>query len=233
MFWTCVTNFLIPSSLIFFIWAMMAHHFFVNPPMCVNSRSLYFVSTSTHLTTFFRRNLKSVTIKMVFITGLFHVTISPFCVAFASAAFTTPESTKWLDWTFFFPLLNGMFQPCVYILSFERLREVFFKVICCERSKEGKRTVMALSIFQASRALSANFVHMDNMKGGFTLKPKSALKENDPEIPDSRKLSVVSQVTILSDDESETLETVNTSKPSGVDSLIHSSQGINTTGLCM
>ena len=55
----------------------------------------------------------------------------------------------------------------------------------------------------------------------------------DPEIPDSRKRSVVSQVTILSDDESETLETVNTSKPSGVDSLIHSSEGINTTGLCM
>ena len=74
---------------------------------------------------------------------------------------------------------------------------------------------------------------MDNMKGGFTPKPKSALKENDPEIPGSRKCSVVSQVTILSDDESETLETVNTSKPSGVDSLIHSSEGINTTGLCM
>ena len=40
MFWTCLTNFLIPSSLIFLIWAAMAHHFFVNPPMCVNSRSL-------------------------------------------------------------------------------------------------------------------------------------------------------------------------------------------------
>jgi len=155
------------------------------------------------------RNLKSVTIKMVFITGLFLVTISPFCFAFASAAITTPESTKWLDWTFFFPLLNGVFQPWVYILSFERLREVFFKVICCERSKEGKRTVMALSIFQASRALSANFVHMDNMKGDFIQKPKSALKENNPEIPDSRKCSVVSQVTILSDDQNGTLETVN------------------------
>jgi len=182
MFWTCLTNFLIPSSLIFLIWAAMAHHFFVNPPMCVNSR-----------------NLKSVTIKMVCIAGLFLVTILPFCFAFASAAFTTPESTKWLDWTFFFPLLNGMIQPIVYILSFERSREILFKVICCERSKEGKRTGMALAIFQATFSLSGNIV--DNEKG----KPRSTLKkENNPETSKSRKISVVSQVTILSDDESET-----------------------------
>jgi len=82
MFWTCLTNFLIPSLMIFLIWTIMAHHFIVNPPMCVNSR-----------------RLKSVTLKMVCITGLFLITISPFCYAFASAAFSTPKSSKLLDWT--------------------------------------------------------------------------------------------------------------------------------------
>ena len=55
---------------------------------------------------------------------------------------------------------------------------------------------------------------MDTRKGGLAPNPKSDLKENNPEIPDSRKRSVVSQVTILSDDESESLETVNLSQPS-------------------
>jgi len=104
------------------------------------------------------------------------------------------------DWTFSFPLLNGMFQPIVYIFSFQRLREVFVKVICCEQSKNGKRTVRVLSIFQGSHKLSGNFVDMDNTKGGLTLKPKSVLKEN-PEIPDSRKCSAVSRISVLSDDE--------------------------------
>ena len=123
----------------------------------------------------------------------------------------------WLDWTFSFPLLNGMFQPLVYIFSFERLREVCVKIICCERSKEGKRTVMVLSVFRAARTLSGNFVDMDNKNGGSTQKPRSDLKENIPEIQDSRKCSVVSQVTILS--ENEILETVDTSKPSFLDSM--------------
>ena len=52
--------------------------------------------------------LKRATIKVVCITTLFLVNVLPFCVVFAGAAFKTPESTKWLDYTFFFPLFNGM-----------------------------------------------------------------------------------------------------------------------------
>ena len=149
---------------------------------------------------------------MVCIAGLFLVTILPFCFAFASAAFTTPESTKWLDWTFFFRLLNGMIQPIVYILSFERSREVLFQVICCERNKEGKRSVMSLAIFQATFSLSRDIV--DNEKGSSAKKPRSTLKEYNPKPMEFRKISVVSQVSILSDDENETIEVVETPEPS-------------------
>ena len=76
---------------------------------------------------------------------------------------------------------------------------------------------MVLSVFRAARTLSGNFVDMDNKNGGSTQKPRSDLKENIPEIQDSRKCSVVSQVTILS--ENEILETVDTSKPSFLDSM--------------
>ena len=159
---------------------------------------------------------------MVCITGLFLLSISPFCFAFASAAFHTPKSTKWLDWTFSFPLLNGMFQPIIYIFSFERLREVFVKVICCERSKEGKRTVMVLSIFQASRALSGNFFDMHNRKGGLTPKPKSDLKEDNPE--NSKNPS---QVTTLSEDETSSHSTDNKEGVATVKSK-NNIEGINT-----
>ena len=90
---------------------------------------------------------------MVFITGLFLLTVSPFCFVFASAAFNIPETTKWLDWTFFFPLLNATIQPIVYILSFKNLREVFIKVISCERSKREGGTTMVLTIFKTARSL--------------------------------------------------------------------------------
>ena len=91
--------------------------------------------------------------KMVFITGLFLVTVSPFCFVFAGAAFATPPTTKWLDWTFFFPLLNGTIQPIVYILSFERLREVLVKVIRCERSHRERGTATVLTTFRTTRSL--------------------------------------------------------------------------------
>jgi hypothetical protein len=141
MFWACFTNFLIPTLLIFLIWGMMIHHYIVNPPNSMNSRAL-----------------KTATIKIVCITGLFLLTISPFGFVFASAAFQTPQSTIWLDWTFLVPLLNGAIQPVVYILSFERLREVFVKVIRCERRREGGRTAMVFAIFRTTRSLSGNFV---------------------------------------------------------------------------
>ena len=136
---------------------------------------------------------------MVCITGLFLLTTSPFCFVFASAAFEIPESTKWLDWFFFLPLLNGTFQPVIYILSFERLREVFFKVICCEKPKKGGRTAMVIAIFRTTRSLSGNFV--DNKKGISTQNPRGAAKQ-----------SVVSQVTILSAEATFEAE-VDTSQP--------------------
>ena len=138
---------------------------------------------------------------MVCITGLFLVTVSPFCFVFAGAAFAVPQTTKWLDWTFFFPLLNGMIQPLIYILSFERLREVFVKVICCQKRGEGRRTAMALAIFRTTRTLSTNLTNSQNSRS--TVMEESTKTES----PEPRKHSLISQVTILSEGEaSDTLE---------------------------
>ena len=38
MFWTCITNFLIPTLLIFLIWGMMVHHYMVHPANDITSR---------------------------------------------------------------------------------------------------------------------------------------------------------------------------------------------------
>jgi len=118
--WASVTNFLIPTLLILVIWVVMAHHF-ITTPTKFKSKII----------------LKRATIKVVCITSLFLLNVLPFCVVFAAAAFKTPESTKWLDYTFFFPLFNGMVQPIVYILSFQRLREASIKMICCGRNRQG------------------------------------------------------------------------------------------------
>ena len=158
-----------------------------------------------------RRVLKGVTVKMVCITGLFLLTTSPFCIAFAHAAFNVPGdmiasdmtannaikatkySTKLHDHTFLFPLLNGMIQPVVYILSFESLREIFVKMLRCENKNQEQNTARA--IFRASHSLSGNFVESE--------KHKSEEEEHNPaDLPESRKHSAVSQVTILSCDES-------------------------------
>ena len=177
----------------------MVHHFIVNPPKSMNSR-LAKTSTknSNSCNLFAHRLLKWATIKMVCITGLFLLTVSPFCFVFASAGFEIPKSTKWLDWTFFLPLLNGTFQPVIYVLSFERLREVFVKVIRCERPHKGGRTAMVLAIFRTTHSLSGNFV--DNKKGVSIQKSREA----------------TSQVTILSDDAS--FEAFDTSQPTEEDS---------------
>jgi len=130
MFWTLVTNFLIPTALIFLIWAIMAHHFLRNRAIDIRSRIL-----------------KRMTVKMVFITGLFLVTIWPYCITFFSAALSTPNTTKWLDWTFLLTLLNGMIQPLIFISFFASLREVLVKV----KRGECKRTAMSLAIFKTTQ----------------------------------------------------------------------------------
>ena len=53
------------------------------------------------------RALKRATIKMVCITGLFLLTVSPFCFVFAAAGFQTPESTRW----------HPTFAPRTHILN--------------------------------------------------------------------------------------------------------------------
>ena len=151
---------------------------------------------------------------MVCITGLFLLTTSPYCIAFAHAAFNVPGnmtasdmttnnttkasikySTMLHDHTFLFPLLNGMIQPVVYILSFENLREIFVKMFRCENKKQEQNTARA--IFRASHSLSGNFVESE--------KHKSGEEKNNPDLAESRKHSAVSQVTILSCDESITV----------------------------
>ena len=160
------------------------------------------------------RVLKGVTVKMVCITGLFLLTTSPYCIAFAHAAFNVPGnmtasdmttnnttkasikySTMLHDHTFLFPLLNGMIQPVVYILSFESLREIFVKMLRCENKNQEQNTARA--IFRATHSLSGNFVESE--------KHKSGEEENNPDLAESRKHSAVSQVTILSCDESITV----------------------------
>lgn len=129
MIWVCVTNILIPILLIFFIWGMMVHHFIVNPcpPKGTNCRSL-----------------KRVTMKMVCITGFFLLTTSPAYFFHVSAIFETPKLTKWNNLPSLW-LLNGFFQPILYILLFKSLREVVFKVICCGRFKKERRSTMSSS----------------------------------------------------------------------------------------
>ena len=151
---------------------------------------------------------------MVFITGLFLVSIWPYCLTFLSATISVPDTTKWLDWTFFFPLLNGMIQPLIYILSFERLREVFVKVICCQKRGEGRRTAMALAIFRTTRTLSTNLTNSQNSRS--TVMEES----NKSESPEPRKHSVISQVTILSEGgASDTLEEYKQCNPDGKGSI--------------
>ena len=73
---------------------------------------------------------------------------------------------------------------------------------------------MALAIFNATFSLSRDIV--DDKKGSQIKKPRSTLKENNPEPMEFRQISVVSQVTILSDDENETIETPESRKISAV-----------------
>ena len=144
--------------------------------------------------------------KTVVITSLFLITVSPFCLVFAHAGLNVPAhtmssstdqadkySTKLLDITFTFPLLNGMIQPIVYILSFENLRGIFVNMIFFKRSTQGQN------------------LKLDNFRNAqsYVDKPGCEDKENIPESPrqspETRKSSVLSQVTILSEDESMAL----------------------------
>ena len=161
--------------------------------------------------------------KTVVITSLFLITVSPFCLVFAHAGLNVPAyttsstdqvdkystklfnnttttidqavkySTKLLDITFTFPLLNGMIQPIVYILSFENLRGIFVNMIFFKRSTQGQN------------------LKLDNFRNAqsYVDKPGCEVEENISESPrqspETRKSSVLSQVTVLSEDESMAL----------------------------
>ena len=81
---------------------------------------------------------------MVCITGFYLLTTSPSYFFFVSAVFKTPKLTKWNNLASLW-LLNGVFQPILYILLFKSLREVVFKVIRWERYKKEGRTTMITS----------------------------------------------------------------------------------------
>ena len=167
----------------------------------------YLIKSCTHFQHILHnfRALKRVTQKTVVITSLFLITVSPFCLVFAHAGLNVPAhntsstnqadkySTKLLDITFTFPLLNGMIQPIVYILSFENLRGIFVNMIFFKRSNQGQG--LKMDMFRTAQSL------VD--------KPGCEDKENIPESPrqspETRKSSVLSQVTILSEDESMAL----------------------------
>ena len=160
--------------------------------------------------------------KTVVITSLFLITVSPFCLVFAHAGLNVPAhtssideadkystklfdnttstinqadkySTKLLDITFTLPLLNGMIQPIVYILSFENLRGIFVNIIFFKRSNQGQD--LKMDIFRTAQPL------VD--KSGCEVEEK--IPESPRQSPETRKSSVLSQVTILSEDESMAL----------------------------
>jgi len=118
MWWCSITMFIIPSLLIVLIWVVMAHHF------------------ATEIET---RSLKSVTIKMVLLAGLFLLTICPYCLVFLDATLhgtihgAPITTTMWLDKTLPLSLLNGMLNPIIYIAMITKVREEFVNKFCCKR----------------------------------------------------------------------------------------------------
>lgn len=135
MIWVSITNYLVPASLILLIWVTMAHHFATHPSN----------NPSNNL-------LRGVTLKMVAITALFLLFISPFCFEFISAAVIIPSSTRKLDFTLALTLVNALIQPIIYISAFSRLREAFVKIICCQ--KPGFGTAMVMAVFQTNMQAS-------------------------------------------------------------------------------
>ena len=134
MWWCSVTMFIIPTLLIILIWGVMAHHFATENESRLGKYKIN-RSEQNYFHLSLSSSLKSVTIKMVLLAGLFLLTIGPYCLVFLAATISPPiSSTMWLDRTLPLSLLNGMLNPVIYIAMISTIREAFANKICYRRS---------------------------------------------------------------------------------------------------
>ena len=129
--------FIIPTLLIILIWGVMAHHFATENESRLGKYKINRSEQNVGITTIstLSSSLKSVTIKMVLLAGLFLLTIGPYCLVFLAATISPPiSSTMWLDRTLPLSLLNGMLNPVIYIAMISTIREAFANKICYRRS---------------------------------------------------------------------------------------------------
>jgi hypothetical protein len=78
--------------------------------------------------------LKSVTIKMAVITGMFMLTFLPVYTSFMEIGTQViPYNTYYLDTTFPFVLINSMIQPCFYMAINTKIRQTLLELVCCRK----------------------------------------------------------------------------------------------------
>ena len=134
--WSFVTSFAVPTSIIIFIWIIMAHWFVTNNAKgnrCSSTRYL----TVYHL--FFLSVLRNVTLKIASITAIFIASIVPFCIQNVKAILETPTITLHLDKSIIWALLNSLVQPVLCLLVITQIREEFIRIVCCRPNRTSER----------------------------------------------------------------------------------------------
>ena len=91
-----------------------------------------------------QEQLKAVTVKVMGITGLFLLSITPFCSVFLSGAVVPFTTTLWLDRLLPMPMLNGLVQPVLYIYLIKRLRVGLVRLARCRGEAEGEGTSISI-----------------------------------------------------------------------------------------
>ena len=104
------------------------------------------------------RVLRNVTLKIVFITALFLVSIMPVCYQLIKAAIKTPTITLELDKSLIWALLNSMAQPVLCIVLITQIRQEFVRIICCRLNKTAQRqqTLRQQSTFNRSKTFESS-----------------------------------------------------------------------------
>ena len=85
-----------------------------------------------------QEQLKAVTVKVMGITGLFLLSISPFCFVFLSGAVVPFTTTLWLDRILPLSMMNGLVQPLLYIYLIKRLRKGLLRLVRCQGEGEAE-----------------------------------------------------------------------------------------------
>ena len=87
-----------------------------------------------------QEQLKAVTVKVMGITGLFLLSITPFCSVFLSGAVVPFTTTLWLDRVLPLSMMNGLVQPALYIYLIKRLRKGLVRLVTCRGEEEVEGT---------------------------------------------------------------------------------------------